>query len=85
MTDKTRRWALMFVDRTTAVYFDSLGIEYILQEVLPKVKDKCIMLNIFRIQSDDSILFEFSCIAFIEHMIAGKRFLDYSNLFSSND
>ena len=27
----------------------------------------------------------FSCIAFIEYMIAGKTFLDYINLFSPNN
>ena len=27
----------------------------------------------------------FCCIAFIEYMLAGKRLLDYTNLFSSND
>ena len=27
----------------------------------------------------------FYCIAFIEHMLAGKNLLDYTNLFSPND
>ena len=33
-----------------------LGIEYILQEVLNKIKDKSITHNIFRIQDNDSIM-----------------------------
>ena len=41
--------------------------------------------NIFRIQSDDSIKYEFSCIVFIECMIAGKTLLYYTNLFPPND
>ena len=41
--------------------------------------------NIFGIQSDDSIMCGFSCIAFTEYMIAGKTFLDYTNLFSPNN
>ena len=28
---------------------------------------------------------EFLCIAFIEYMVVGKIFLDYTNLFSPND
>ena len=31
-------WILLFIDRNTAEYFDSFGIEYISQEVLSKIK-----------------------------------------------
>ena len=41
---------LSFSDRSTAVYFDSFGIEYIPQEVLKKIQDKLITHSIFRIQ-----------------------------------
>ena len=34
----------LFIDRNTAVYFDSLEIEYIPQEVLKKMKDKSVTL-----------------------------------------
>ena len=37
---KGKHWVLLFIDRNTAVYFDSFGIEYIPQKVLNKVKDK---------------------------------------------
>ena len=39
-----------------AVYFDSFGITYIPQEELSKIKEKLITHNIFRLQSDDSIM-----------------------------
>ena len=48
-------WVSAFIDKTTAVHFDSFRIEYILQEVLSKIKDKSITHKIFRIQDDDSI------------------------------
>ena len=76
-------WFSLFVNRITAVYFDSFGIEYIPQGVLNKIKDKSITLNIFSIQGNESIMCGFHCIAFIEY--AGKTLLDYSNLFSPND
>ena len=63
------------------MYFDSFGIEYIPN----KIKDKSIIHNIFRIQSDNTITCGFYYIAFIEYMIAGKGLLDYTNLFSPND
>ena len=39
----------------------------------------------FRIQDDDSIMYVFDCITFIEYMLAGKTLLDNNNLFSPND
>ena len=59
------------------MYFDSFGIEYNPEEVLNKIKDNSIKCNIFRIQSDDSVVRGFYCNAFIEYMIAGKTLLDY--------
>ena len=73
------------VDGNTAVHFGSFRIEYITQEVLNKIKDKSITHNIFRIQSDVSIMCEFYCIAFIEYMIAEKTLLSYTSLFSPNN
>ena len=32
-------WVSLFIDRNTAVYCDSFGIEYIPEEVLNKMKD----------------------------------------------
>ena len=40
----------LFIDKNTAAYFDSFGIEYISRELLSKIKDKLIIHNIFRIQ-----------------------------------
>ena len=68
-----------------ALYFDSFGINYILQEVLCKIKDKSIIHNIFRIQDDGSIMCGFYCITFIEYMLTGRTLLEYTNLFSPND
>ena len=65
-----------------AVYFDSFGMEHILQEALSKIKDKSITHNIFRIQYDDSIMCRFYCIIYIKYMIARENVLDYTNLFS---
>ena len=53
--------------------------------MLRKIKEKSITHSIFRVQGDDTIMWGFYCIAFIEYMIAGKTLLDYTNLFSPND
>ena len=82
---KGTHWVSLFIERNATVYCDSFGIEYIPQEVSSKIKDKSITHNIFRIQSDDSIMCGYYCIAFIEYLIAGKSLIDYTNLFSPND
>ena len=77
---------ILFIARNTAVFFDSLEIEQIPQEVLNKIKeDKLITRTIFRIQSDGSIMCGFYWVAFIEYIIAGRNLLDYTNLFSPDD
>ena len=50
----------LFIDKNTAAYFDSFGIEYISRELLSKIKDKLIIHNIFRIQFNFnmSVLFD---------------------------
>ena len=78
------KWVSLFIDRNFAVYFDSFGIEYILPEVLNKIRNKSITHNIFKIQDNKSIMCGFYCIAFIEYILAGKTLLDYTNLFSPN-
>ena len=55
------------------MYFDCFGIEYILQEVLNKIKDKSVSHVIFRIQPDDCIICEFYCICFLEQINGGKH------------
>ena len=76
---------MLFIDRNTAVYFDSLGIEYIPLDILNKIRDKSTIDNIFRIQDDESIMSGYYCIAFMDYIFAGKTLLNYTNLFSSND
>ena len=36
--NKGTHWVSWFIDRNTVVYFDSLGMEYIPEEVLTKIK-----------------------------------------------
>ena len=74
---KVTHWVSLFIDRNTAVYFDSFVIEYIPQKVLDKIKDKSNTHNILKIQSDQSLMFGFYSIAFIAYMLARKGLLDH--------
>ena len=43
-----------------------------------------IITNIYRIQANDSSMWEYFCIGFIDFMIKGKSLLDFTNFFSTN-
>ena len=75
----------LFINRYSAVYFNSFGIEYILKEILNKVSDTSITPNIFRIQDNESVMCGFNCFSFKEFMQSGQTLLDHTNLFSPND
>ena len=67
-------WILLFIDRNTAVYFNSLGFKYIFQEVFSKIKDKSTAHNTIRIRDNDCFMCGVYCIGFIKDMLARKNF-----------
>ena len=72
---KRTHWISLFINWNTAAHFDSFGIEHnTAQEILHKnkIKEKSTIHNIFRLQSADSAMCTFYCIAFIETMLAEK-------------
>ena len=46
---------------------------------------KTLKTNIFRIQSNSSVICGYFCIGFIDFMFAGKTLIDYTSLFSPDD
>ena len=78
-------WVSLFVKANKVIYFDSFGIEHIPEEIDKFIGNKKIKASIFRIQAYNSIMCEYFCIEFINYMFKGKKLLDYTNLFSTND
>ena len=83
--DVGTHWIALFCNRNEIVYFDSLGVEYIPEEIKEFIGNKNIKTNIFRVQGNDSIMCGYFCIGFIGFMLAGKKMTDYTNLFSPHD
>ena len=67
---KGTRWVLLFIDRNTAVYFDSFG-------------DKSVTVYL-KYKNLNLLCVHFYCITFIEYMLSGKTLLYCTNLFSLN-
>ena len=60
-------------------------VEHIPEETKKFTGNKKIKANIYRVQANDSIMFGYFCIGFIDFMLAGKTLIDYTNLFSPYD
>ena len=76
---------LYFIKKNEIVYFDSLGVEHIPEEIKEFIGNENIKTNIFRIQENNSIMCGYFCIGFIDFMLTGKKLTDYTNVFSPYD
>ena len=78
-------WIAFLCNKNETVYFDSFGVEYILEEIKESIRNKNIKANIFRVQENDSLMCGYFCIRFIDFMLPGKKLTDYTNLFFPHD
>ena len=67
------------------IYFDSFGVEDVPKEIEKFIGHKNIKANIFTIQSNNSIMYGYFCIGFIDFIFAGKTLTDFTSLFSSDN
>ena len=77
--------AFFFCNRTETVYFDSFCAEHVPKEIKEFIGNKNIKANIFRVQANNSIACGYSCILFINYMLAGKKLTAFTSLFFSFD
>ena len=83
--DVCTHWIALFRNRNEIVSFDSLGVEYLREEIKELIGNKNIKANIFRAQANDSVMCGYFCIGFIDFMLADKKLTDFTNLFSPYD
>ena len=66
-----------------SILFDC--VEHIPNDFMHFSRDKNIKTNIFRIQTDNSIMCGYLCIGFIDFMFAGRSLIGFTSLFSLYD
>ena len=76
---------LCFVKKIKIIYFDNFGVEHIPEEIKKFIRNKNIKRNIYCVQANDSVMWGYFCIGFIDFMVAGKTLTDYTALFSPHD
>ena len=84
-TDVGTRWIVLFCRNIEVIYFDSLGVKHAPKEIKKFIGPKNIKTNIFRIQSNNSIMYGHFYIGLIDSMVAGKTLIYCNSLFSFYD
>ena len=59
--------------------FDSFGVENIPKEIKKSI------INIYRIQAYDSVMFQYFYIAFIDFILKSKSLMNFTNLLFYNE
>ena len=83
--DVITHWIALFCKRSEIVYFDSFSVEHVPEEIKKLIGNKNMKTNIFRVQSNDSIMYGYFCIGFIDFMLADKEMTDFTSIFSPHD
>ena len=78
-------WIALYSLNNDVTYFDNFGVEHIPKKIKTFIGNENIKTNIIRIQAYDSTMSGYFCIGFIDFMLAGKIFTDFTNLFSPNN
>ena len=80
--DVGTHWIALFRRKSEIVYFNSFGVEHVPEEIKEFIANKNIKANIFRIQANNLAIPEYFCFEFVDFMLAGKKFTNFTNLFS---
>ena len=76
---------MLYVNDNDLTYFDSFWVEHVPKEIRKLIGNKTIITNIYRIQAYHSIMCGYFCVGFIDFVLKGRSWLEYTNLFSPND
>ena len=83
--DVGTHWIALFCKKSKIIYFSSFGVQHIPEEIKEFIRNKNIKANIFQIQANNSVMCGYFCIEFIDFMLAGKKLIDFTTLFSPSD
>ena len=66
-------------------YFDSFDVGYIPKKIKKFIGNENITTDIYRIEANDSKMYEYFYIGFIDFILKSQSLLVYTNLFSPNE
>ena len=77
-------WIAVHVNGDDVKHFESFRVKYVPKEIKKFIGNKNVATDIYRIQSNDSIVSGYFCTGFIDFVLKCKSLSDYTNLFSAN-
>ena len=77
-SDIGTHWVPLYVQNDNVTYFNSFGVEHIPNEIRAFIGRSLSVINICRVQAYDSIMCEYFCIGFIDFMLEGKTFTEFT-------
>ena len=72
--DVGTHWIFLHISNDDTIYFDSFGVEHVPKEIKHFTGNKNTETNMYRIQTNDSIMCGYFCIGFIDFMLARQKF-----------
>ena len=79
--DVGTHWIALFCNRSEIVYFNSFAVGQVPEEIKEFAGNKDIITNIFQVQGNNSVMFGYFCMGFIDFMLAGKKLTDFTSMF----
>ena len=83
--DVGTHWIALFCNISEIAYFDSFGVEHVPEEIKEFVRNKNIIVNIFRVQANNSVMCGYFCTGFIGFLLPVKKLTDFTSIFSPYD
>ena len=74
-------WIVLYANGNTKTNFDSFGVEYIPKKIKKFIGNKNIIINVYKIQTYNSVMCGYFCIGFIDSMLQGKSLTGFTNFF----
>ena len=78
-------WIALCLNGDNVTHLDSFRVENFLKQFKIFIRNKNTAINIYRIQANDSIMFGYLSVGFIDFMFKGKSLLNYTNLLSPQE
>ena len=83
--DVGTHWIALFCNRSEIAYLDSFGVEHVPEKIKEFVGNKNVIVNIFWVQANNSVMCGYFCIGFIGFLLPVKKLTDFTSMFSPYD
>ena len=74
-SDAGTHWVVLYCKKSDIICFYSFWVEHVTEEIMDFIGNKNLKIEIFRVQTSDSIMCGCFCIGFIDFMLASETLI----------